>query len=394
MCMGGLIVRVAGWTVALAAVTGVLALSPGSASAARTRVCVNTKGAPAIIFGPGSFFKRSGVQGATSFKENERQTQATYPLYRGTSGDQQVDYVITDASSLQAARALGVNYAPKLRNAAGTAAVQRSPSEIFSGDGINFPATVNFSGQRALVPDPVTGFPPLTAAPGPVGNPGYSPLVEVSFRGKAVILDAPQIANATGQHPKLTSAITSSSATASMSETFGCFHDLSVHYVSFDASNPRAAAIENVTYAPAMNSAPSAGCADTHRGPCARESLADFTNGPMPLTNPQWQGLNNTLLTLLPAGSQISPFNVLADVPGPTQRFKYSPLWDIHLTTWTPRAIAADKRTRVGNFKDVVHDAALGYVRAFGGGRWGASGFVVNCPPVSLDVPKGDRPTP
>jgi hypothetical protein len=213
-------------------------------------------------------------------------------------------------------------------------------------------------------------------------------LVEVSFRGRPVILDAPQIANATGQHPKLTSPITSSATTASMSETFGCFDDLRVHYVSFDASNRRAAAIENVTYAPAMNSAPSVGCADRHRGPCSRESLADFTNGPMPLTNPQWQGLNNTLLTLLPAGSQISPFNVLAIVPDRTQSFQYSPLWDIHLTSWTPRAIAAGLPRRVGNFKDVVQEAAMGHVTAPGGGRWSASGFLVNCPPVSLNVPK------
>jgi hypothetical protein len=391
--MGRLIARAAAWAGALAAVTGVFALIPGSASAARTGLCTNTGGAAAIIFGPDSFFRPSDVQGPTSLKENKRQTQATYPLYRGTSGNQQVDYVITDASSRQAARALGVNYAPKLRAAERTSAVQQSGSEIFSGGGIDFPATVNFALPRTLVPDPVIGYPPLTAAPGPVGDPGYSPLVEVSFRGKPVILDAPQIANATGRHPKLVSTITSSSTTASMSETFGCFDDLSVHYVSFDASSPRAAAIENVTYAPAMNSAPSAGCADRRRGPCSRESLADFTNGPTPLTNNQWQGLNNTLLALLPTGFQISPFNVLADVPDRTQRFQYSPLWDIHLTKWTRRAIAAGVPRRIGNFKDVVQEAAMGHVKAPGGGRWGASGFVVNCPPVSLDVPKRDQPT-
>jgi hypothetical protein len=393
MYRGRLIARAAGWTGALAA-TGVFALGPATASAAPI-VCVNTVGARAIIFGPDSFFEPAGVQGPTSFKENRRQTQATYPLYRGTSGEEEVDYVITDASSRRAARALGVNFAPKLRAAAGTSAVQRSPSKLSSGNGINFPATVNFSRERTLVPDPVTGFPPLSAAPGPVGDPGYSPLVKVSFRGKPVILDAPQIANATGQHPKLTSPITSRSTTASMSETFGCFDDLRVHYVSFDASNPRAAAIESVTYAPAMNSAPSAGCADRRRGPCSRESLADFTNGPTPLTNPQWQGLNNTLLTLpvLPTGTQISPFNVLADVPSPTERFQYSPLWDIHLTTWSHRAIAGGVPIRIGSFNDVVQEAATGNVTAPGGKRWGASGFLVNCPPISLNVPKPGQPS-
>ena len=124
-------------------------LSPGAAQAA-TGLCVNTAAATPIIFGPNSFFEPSDVQGPTSFTENAAQTVATYPLYRGTSGGKEVDYVITDASSLSAARALGVNFAPKLLHAAGTAAVEDSKSFIVSGNGIKFPATVNFSAARVL----------------------------------------------------------------------------------------------------------------------------------------------------------------------------------------------------------------------------------------------------
>lgn len=410
-----LVARVATFTGVLAAAMAISTLTPGAALAA-TGLCINTAGATPIIFGPNSFYEPSDVQGPTSFKENAGQTVATYPLYRGTSGGKEVDYVITDASSMAAARVLGVNYAPKLTQAARTAAVESSSSFISSGNGINFPATVNFSATRVLDPNVSTGFPPTAFSPGPVGNAGYSPLVQVHFQGQLVILNAEQIANSTGQHPKLVSPITPASTTASLSETFGCFDDLSVHYVSFDSSSPLAASIENVTYAPNLNAAPSAGCGDESANPnpadtnpyytnpddpepfnsppCARESLASFTNGPTPLSNNQWQGLNNSLLTLFETGFEISPFNVLKAVPNPTQLLQYSPLWDLHLATWTAAAIAAGVPIRVGNFNDVTQEAALGYATGFPEGTpFGASGIVVTCPPVSLDVPAGDIPS-
>ena len=42
--------------------------------------------------------------------------------------------------------------------------------------------------------------------------------------------------------------------------TNGCYEDQSVHYVSFDSSNPTAAAIEDVTFAPALGNVPFADC--------------------------------------------------------------------------------------------------------------------------------------
>jgi len=41
------------------------------------------------------------------------------------------------------------------------------------------------------------GFPPAAAAPGAIGEYRYSPLVRVNFRGHKVVLNAPQIADAT-----------------------------------------------------------------------------------------------------------------------------------------------------------------------------------------------------
>ena len=79
--------------------------------------------------------------------------------------------------------------------------MQSSTADIGSGNGITFPASVDFSPQRVIAPGPA-GFPPAMAQPGAVGETGYSPLVQVTFRGTPVVLNAPQIANATGQADK------------------------------------------------------------------------------------------------------------------------------------------------------------------------------------------------
>jgi hypothetical protein len=130
----------------------------------------------------------------------------------------------------------------------------------------------------------------------------------------------------------------------------------------------------------------------TPSGGCARESLAAFINGITPLANNQWQGINNSLLALLELHFEISPFNVLKGVPNPTQQFQYSPMWDTHLAEWTEESVNEGVRARIGNFQDIVQLAAMGYVTAPGGEKFGSS-FVINCPPVSLDVPAGDVPT-
>ncbi len=48
--------------------------------------------------------------------------------------------------------------------------------------------------RREFLTPSATGFPPIAAEPGAVGAPGYSPLVQVSFHHRTVVLDAPQIA--------------------------------------------------------------------------------------------------------------------------------------------------------------------------------------------------------
>src|SRR5262249_29658517 len=153
-----------------------------------------------------------------------------------------------------------------------------------------------FSPAHIVVPSAI-GFPPTMAQPGAVGEPGYSPLVQVVFRDQTVVLNAPQIANATGEADKVVS-IADNHRTVSYRETDGCYDNESAHYASFDASDQGTAAIEAVTYAPNLAAAPSPGCADAAvvAPNCSREPLIAFTNGQTGAANPQRQGLNAALL--------------------------------------------------------------------------------------------------
>ena len=382
-----------GVTASAVILTSVLAAAatlwvPGAAVAASQPQlpfrCFAQVGVDHVVFGPDSFFLPNTVQGPTSFRENSGPTVVTYPLYHGTSQGRDVSYVITDASNLSVAQALGVNYTPKLARAAGTAAVQNSTSQIGSGNGIDFPASVDFSPAHVLIPS-ATGFPPAVAQPGAVGEPGYSPLVQVVFRDQTVVLDAPQIANATGQADKIVS-IARNHRTVSYRETDGCYDNESVHYASFDASSPVAAAIEDVTYAPSLDAAPSPGCADAAVAApnCSRESLIAFTNGQTGAANPQRQGLNAAILDGPP------PLNILQEIPEQKSQFDYSPMWDVHQATWTDAAVMAGLNVRQTEFSAALQQVADGNATGFpAGSQFGASGFIVNCPVVSLDVNAG-----
>jgi len=379
----GVTARTVALTAVLAAAAALWALPATALAVSQPQLpfrCFAQVGVDHVVFGPDSFFLPNTVQGPTSFRENAGPTTVTYPLYHGTSQGRDVSYVITDASNLSVARALGVNYTPKLAQAAGTSAVQNSTSQVGSGNGIDFPASVDFSPTHVLTPS-ATGFPPAAAQPGAVGEAGYSPLVQVVFRDKTVVLNAPQIANATGQADKIVS-VAANHRTVSYRETDGCYDNESVHYASFDASDPGAAAIEDVTYAPNLDAAPAPGCADAAlvAANCSRESLIAFTNGQTGATNPQRQGLNAAILDGPP------PLNILQEIPEQKSQFDYSPMWDIHPATWTDAAVAMGLNVRQTDFSAALQQVADGNATGPAGSSFGPGGFVVNCPVVSLDV--------
>jgi hypothetical protein len=311
---------------------------------------------PALADGGSTLFIQSAV-------ENPDRT-ATLPLHRGTSHGQTVYYVMTDASDGNFAQQFGLNVSQKLANAKGSAGVQKVT--VINGV-IDFPATVDFTPVRALTPGP-QGFPPVQAQPGAVGEPGYSPLIEMP---NGIIVNAPQIANSTGQADKAVS-IDLIQGTVRYRETNGFQGGKPLHYVSFDASNSVAATLEDVTFAPALNSLPTLNDDSTES---SRATLVGFTNGQTGATNPQRQGLSSAIL------DGLDPLNLLRWNPS---QGRYSPMWDVNLAKWTDQAVAAGQnllQTDVGTAQGL---ADHGQLTAPDGGPLTASGFIVNCPIVAF----------
>ena len=285
---------------------------------------------------------------------------ATLPIYKGRSGSRTVWFTVTEASDSNHAQTWRASKSQKLANAKGTAAVQ---SVTIDADGtIAFPASVDFSPVHVIVGGP-TGFPPSAAAPGAVGEAGYSPLIQLP---DGAVLNAPQLANDSGAADKAV-AIDTTARTVRYRLTDGFARGNAVVYISTESSDPGAAAIEDVTFAPALNAAPFAGGDGTDS---ARASLAAITNGATGVNNPQRQGLNSALL------GEGDPLNVLAWLP---DQGRYSPLWDVHLTNWA----AGQQPTRQTKFADIEDLAAAGKVTAFPSGPWGPTGFIVNCPIIA-----------
>ena len=283
----------------------------------------------------------------------------TLPLLRGTRGGQTVWYVVLDASTSNAADRYGANRANKLSTARGTSAVQKV--SVRNGV-VDFPATVDFRAERRVAPGP-GGFPPAVADPGAMGEAGYSPLIQLP---DGSVLNAPQIANATGHADKAV-AIDTAAGTVRYQLTDGFARGERVAYVSTDASDPAVAALENATYAPELRNAPFAGGDGTDS---ARATLVAFVNGQTGAGNPQRQGLSSALL------DGLDPLNVLAWTPN---QGRYSPLWDVHLAARAP-AVAPTRQTEFAKIADL---GRAGTLTAPDGGPFGASGFIVDCPIVS-----------
>jgi hypothetical protein len=282
------------------------------------------------------------------------------PLREGRVGSRTVWYVVTEASDGHAAERFGASRAQKLERARRSAAVQ--PAHFGSDGLLHFAATVDFAPERVVVPDPVLGFPPLAASPGAIAEEGYSPL---ALLPDGTVLNAPHLANDSGRADKVVE-LDLARRTVRFELTDGFARKERVLYVSTDATDPVAAALENVTYAPRLAAAPFAGGDGTDS---ARASLAAFVNGPTGVRNPDRQGLNSALL------GEGDPLNVLAWTPN---QGRYSPLWDVHLTAWAP----GTRARRVTEFAEIEKKAGKTFT-APDGGRFGPSGFIVNCPIIA-----------
>lgn len=285
-------------------------------------------------------------------------------------------YVVFESSDRDDAEIRGVNFSPKLANALGTSAVQ----PVDTGPtGACLHGTVDFTPEHIVVPGP-TDFPPAAAAPGSTGNAAYSPLV--TFEGR-IVLNAPQVANETGLHDKVIS-IDFLAGRVTLRMTQGIYHGKDILYVSTDASDPGAAAVEEATFAPNLNAAP--GIATRDPRVSARSAIIPIVNGATGVDNPERQGLSSAIL------GEGDPLNITEIHPrNRGEIVMYSPLWDVHPAVWTDEAIAGGYRVRLNHHEDVIDAIEDGLIVSGGAGPENpdlaglrAAGFVVNCPVVTL----------
>ena len=294
----------------------------------------------------------------------------TLPLHKGiTASGATTWYVVIDSSDKVDATRKGVNFAPRLRNALGTKAVQRAT--VRKGT-LSFPGTVDFSPKRVVVPSS-TGFPPTTAVPGAVGDKRYSPLVTTD--GK-IVLDAPQVANATGRSDSVTK-LDIAHQRVTLKLLRGWFNGTSVLYVRTDASAELVAALEGSTYAPNLDAAPGLGSNATNS---ARSAIIPVINGAQ--SGPDRQGLQSAVL----GGGD--PLNITQSLPGAAD---YTPVWDLHPVLWNDDAVMGGKRVELTSAAQVARGVQDGSLTSAGKGPANASlgglkaiGFISICSTVAI----------
>ncbi|CAA9568831.1 MAG: hypothetical protein AVDCRST_MAG19-2560 [uncultured Thermomicrobiales bacterium] len=311
----------------------------------------------------------------------------TLPLYRGAMEDgTPVWYILTDTTDESNAEALGLNHSAKLAYAGvegGTRTGTLNPDLSMTFE----QGTVDFAPERTI--EPGTGenpFPPTTAEPGSVGDDAYTPLVTITNAGGHVY-NAPILAFGNGaeelgfcegpvDHALVHDRVTRfcpDDMTVTMRMVAGFSFARPVFYVSFDASDPLAATLEEATLAPAMNNL-RVGFDDGAFS--AVERLFVTANGPTGSDNPQRQGLNSALL-----GEGTGPLNVFGGVP--TIALDYSPMWDLNLGFWTEEAIDAGYRSRVIDEFQILGLAEQGHITGPEGAAYGSTGIIVNCPIIA-----------
>jgi hypothetical protein len=184
------------------------------------------------------------------------------------------------------------------------------------------------------------------------------------------VLVSPPGGGAYSRHPKVVSVSPDLSSVV-LSLTQGFAQGEPIVYISTDASDPLAAALEGVTFAPALAAAPAAALAD----------LVAFTNGESGAGSPQRQGLASAIRDGLP------PLNIAATTPSSPG---YSPLWALNLAKWVgrpgPRQTSA---TAVQLLSAQGKVAAFDRAAPASNGPLGPSGIVVNCPIVATFTPRG-----
>ena len=352
-------------------------------------------GRPAYTPATGVKFKASDnvfVKSVLALDFTYRAATATLPLYRGLSPrGADVFYIITDASDFEVARQMGINYAPKMAKAAGTPGAQ---AVTLANGVMQFKGDVDFAPVYQVTPgDAPTYFPPKSFKPGAVGDAEWSSMAVLP---SGTVLNVQMVQNASGKHDRLT-AIDVARRTATMSLLDGV-HDGKQYYYHLvtDVSADLPAVLEKGVFTPRLAKVPAFG----QSRPGDNSALLGFSpvlNGTTVKGSGQDQGFSTSL-----ANGGIDPINVFPIPPRNGDRSRnnnYSPLWDAHVSMWTPAAVRAGKVRRIHSLGELagliksgmMTDAMInppGAGNPFIGGLRSTQA-IINCPVIAQpDLPR------
>ena len=145
-----------------------------------------------------------------------------------------------------------------------------------------------------------------------------------------------------------------------------------VLFISLDSNDTTVSALEGTTFAPALSNL------DVGRNDAPDSAVAAnyiIANGPTGADNPQRQGLNSALSD---PGAQV--LDIFDGAPGLVNGEAYSPMWDLYVAEWTTDAIDNGYRAAIHSELEIVGLAERGWLTGPGGGDFGPSGLISNCP--------------
>jgi hypothetical protein len=315
------------------------------------------------------------MRSALAIDFTEGAATVTLPLYRGLSPEgEEVYYIITEASDFDVATAMGINYAPRMRHAAGTAGAQ----EVTAEDGVvTFKGNVDFAPVHEAVAGSPMPFPPAVAVPGAMADLEWSSLVVMP---SGIVYNMQMVSNASGNHDRLVSMdLEAQTATLQMLDGFQG-GDRHYYHLVTDVSADLAAVLEKGVYAPKLGLIPEVGMSNPS-GVSALLGFSPVLNGITDTSTGQDQGFASTL-----ANGGIDPINVFPidpDNDNPSETNNYSPMWDAHVNQWTEAAIQAGEVRRITSFEDLQALIEQGLVES----------AMINPPGPGNDFVFGLRPT-
>jgi len=330
------------------------------------------------------------VKSALAVNFTYRAAFVTLPLFRGLGPKgEPVYYIVTDASDFDMARKMGINYAPKMRHAAGDGAQRVT----LDGGVMRFRGAVDFTPEHLVVAGPPAApFPPRVARAGAVGDAEWSSMAVLP---SGVVLNVQLVHNASGTHDRVKSIdLEKRTVTLSLLDGFQGGKQYYYHLVT-DVSEELPAALENGVHTPRLAKVPGYG----QSRPAERSALLGFSpvlNGVTDTGTRQDQGFVASVVN-----GGIDPINVFPIDPtndDRSERNNYSPLWDAHVTMWTPAAVSGGKVRRITSFEDLQGLVRAGLVTSAsinppGPGNAYVAGLrptraIINCPVIAQpDLP-------